>query len=156
MSGGANAALTETIITAFFSSTGAWGILQYVLSRRQRKEEKAKLAREESKLEEKDRQDQERRDRERVSLLAESQALSQRTALESANARYTDLHSDYVTCRDGLRDLREATSLLLFVFDNFLGRLQPTDGGESYNGSMSMSELGEARRAINDARRHLR
>jgi hypothetical protein len=140
-----NATFAETAVTAIVSSGVLWGGAQWILNRRQRKSEERKSDREHEKA-----------TLERREMLAEAQNIAQRTALESAADRYTQLRADYMDCRDGLIQIRDATALLIDVFENLLVRLRPDDsGGESYTAKMSLDELGASRRAINEARRHL-
>lgn len=149
-----------TVGVAVLSSGG----LQYILTRGQRKkaevkalrdEEKAK--RDEEKQEKKDRDDIESREIDRRDFLSQAQATAQRTALESADKRYSELAKDYEHCRTGLLDLSEATSLMIEAFEKIMYRLRPNgDNTEKYTAELDLNEIGEVRRKINEARRHLR
>lgn len=67
------------------------------------------------------------------------------------------LEQDYNKCYEAMGHLRDASGLLIDVFEEFLMRLRPSgEDGETYTATMQLSELGSARRAINEARRHLR
>jgi hypothetical protein len=124
-----------TLAVAILSSGG----LQYVLNRKQRKDQERRESKQEEKEEKKDRDDVERREIDRRELLATAQATAQRAALESADQRYVVLEKDYEKCRKGLDNLSQATGLLIDVVETVLVPMQP-----------------EVKRAINEARRHLR
>jgi hypothetical protein len=161
---GATPTFLESTITAVVSSGALWGGVQWFLNRKQRKAEEERKKVEAHNALEEDRVRRLRVEAERREVLAEAQRTAQRTALESANRRYEDLWSDHLAlrednaeCRSGLASLRNATWLLINVFDDFLRRLQPsTADHETYTLVLHLTELGEARRAINDARRLLR
>lgn len=141
--GGGNSALLGAVMIAVFSSTGAWGMLQWILDRR-------RLVRDDVKHQ-KETEDRALADNR---LLAEAQSTAQRTALESANARYGDLHKDYEACRDGLRELRRATALVIVAFEGVLTRARPGEDGSMII-VVQAAELEAARRAVDEARDHL-
>ena len=56
-------------------------------------------------------------------------------------------------------NVHDAAWLVVDALENILGRLQPIENGAEnthYQLTISLDELGATRRAINDARRHLR
>jgi DNA repair exonuclease SbcCD ATPase subunit len=141
------------VTTSVLSSSGLWATVQVFLSRRQRNDQR----RRDDLTEKKDRADIDQRELDRREMLAKAQATAQRAALDSASHRYRELDKAYEKCRSGLSELSEATSLMIDVFERLLHRMQPVpDLAETYSAQLGLSELGEARRAINDARRHLR
>lgn len=152
MSSGSPAEFAITIATSVVGSGALWGSMQWFLTRHQRQEQDRKDAR----LEVKERDDIERREVDRRELLAKAQSTAQRAALESADKRYGELEKDYEKCRTGLLDLSQATGLLIDVFEKFLSRLRPNGDPEKYTTELDLNEIGEVRRGINEARRHLR
>lgn len=146
-----------TVATAVISSGVVMTVVTHVLSRRQRQKEEQRKADDDKRQEELDRIRRERAEDDRRELLAEAQNTAQRTALESANERYGRLNEDYQDCRTCLIQIRDATALLIDVFENFLIRLKPhSEDAEVYMTTIQLNELGEARRVINEARRQLR
>lgn len=141
-----------TLVTSVLSCGGLWGLLQWFLTSKQRKEQDRKDARQEQK----EHDDIERRELDRRELLAKAQATAQRAALESAEKRYGELEKDYEKCRTGLLDLSQATSLLIDVFEKILYQLRPNEDAEKYTTELDLNQVGEVRRVINEARRHLR
>jgi hypothetical protein len=147
---GTDADFIKTIAAAVISSGVIVTALQHFLARGQRK-------RAEEKDDAKEQLKRERAEDERRELLAEAQRTAQRTALESSDKRYNDLKIDYTDMRSGLSGLRDATAALINVFEGFLIRMRPgADNEETYTAILQLGELGDARRAINEARRHLR
>lgn len=141
------------VTTSVLSSSGLWATVQVFLSRRQRNDQR----RRDKLLEKKDRDDVDQREVDRREMLAKAQAIAQRAALDSASHRYKELDESYDRCRKGLSELSEATGMMIDVFEKLLQRMQPVgDLPETYTAQLVLSELGEARRAINEARRHLR
>ena len=130
------------------SSTVIWGLLQWLLTVKERGtkrklEEKQEIRRDEHEA------------KQRLELLAEAQATAQRTALESANERYLALQHDYENMRSGLREIKKASALMLNAFEGFLLRLRPNDDGKTYSAIIEMTEVELARRTIVEARDHL-
>lgn len=157
MTGGASIPFIETVAIAVVSGPASWGILQHFLTRRRRKEDAEKQEERNREAVEKEHRERLKAEDDRRELLSEAQRTAQVTALESANARYTDLKTDYVECRAALVQIRDAASLLINVFESFLFKMQAAgENAETYTAVVQLSELGEARRAINEARRHLR
>lgn len=138
----ATGSILVTLFVSIASSSGIWGTLQYVLSRRERKDKQRKEKRDEDKAE-KDRSD----------LLAEAQRMAQQTALDSADTRYKNLESDYGACRRGLGEVREAAACLIDVVESMMMKMVVTD--ESYSLTLEFREVVEVRKSITDARRHL-
>ena len=152
-----NQAFLNTVLASILSSTGLWGAIQLLLTRRQRREEneKKKLAEQKAELLESERR--ESREQERREMLAEAQATAQVTALNSAKERYEGLQADYQACRTDLDELRDATWGLVGIIESLLIRLQPHGEDEGVLvASIDTSQLGEMRRSINEVRRHLR
>jgi hypothetical protein len=145
-----------TVAVALLSSGGLFTTFQFFLTKAERKREAEKTKRDEDKQAEKDQREGERAEVDRRELLADAQSTAQRVALESADKRYGDLHRDYQECRTILVELRNATGLLIDAFERILIRLRPNGEGEVYTTQIDLSELGEARRVINEARRNLR
>jgi hypothetical protein len=127
-----------TIAVAMISSGGLWGLLQWFLGRRQRANQ------------------QHREDVHEGELLAKARAVAQRTALDSASERYERLDDDYEKCRQGLANLSEATYAMIDAVEKIMVRLRPNGDNETYITKLSLTEIGEVRRSINEARRHLR
>jgi hypothetical protein len=130
------------------SSTVIWGVIQWVLTAKERRdkrasEQKAEKLRDEHEVET------------RSKLLAEAQAISQTTALESANQRYLTLQGDYESVRKGLKEVRQASGLLINAFEGFLLRLRPNEDGKTYSAIIDVTEVDLARRTIMEARDHL-
>lgn len=151
-----NLELGVSVATSVLSCGGLWTAGQWVMRRRERIDARDKAKRDEDQQAEKDREDVDRRARERRELLAESQVAAQRAALESEKGRYDSLHQDYENCRKGLSDLSSATGLLIDLFEKILIRLRPNGDDQKYIAELDLSEVGEVRRNINKARRHLR
>lgn len=138
MSSGSPAEFAITLATSVIGSGALWGLMNFFLTRRQREGEV-----EQRKIDER-------------ALLAKAQSAAQRTALESSDKRYAELEKDYEKCRTGLLDLSEATGLLIDVFEKILYRLRPNGEAEKYTAELDLGEVGEVRRVMNEARRHLR
>jgi hypothetical protein len=151
-----NLELGVSVATSVLSCGGLWTAGQYFMRRRERIDARDKAKRDEDKQAEKDREDVDRRVRERRELLAETQVAAQRAALESEKGRYDSLNKDYENCRKGLSELSTATGLLIDVFEKILIRLRPNGDDQKYIAILDLSEVGEVRRNINKARRHLR
>jgi hypothetical protein len=145
-----------TVAVALLSSGGLFTTFQFFLTKAERKREAEKTKRDEDKQAEKDQREGERAEVDRRELLADAQSTAQRVALESADKRYGDLHRDYQECRTILVELRNATGLLIDTFERVLIRLRPNGEDGMYTTQIDLSELGEARRTINEARRNLR
>lgn len=142
----------ETVAAAVISSGGLWGLVQTFVSRRERKI-KADNAVDKARQDELDR---EQAEKDRHDLLAEAQSTAQRTALDSSAIRYTNLETDYLACRRGLNEVRDAAALIIDVFDNVMMKLRPTRANsETFTVTMEASEVTEVRRSISEARRHL-
>lgn len=148
----ATVTFAETVSAALLSSGGLWGVLQTVLTRRERKlkqDNAVDKARQ-------DELDREQAEKNRNDLLAESQSIAQRTALESSASRYKNLETDYLACRQGLNEVRDAASLLIDVFDDVMMKLRPTRANsETFTVTMGTDEVTKVRRSISEARRHL-
>lgn len=148
----ATVTFAETVSAAILSSGGLWGLLQTVLTRRERKIKQDNAV-------DKARQDEidrERAEKDRHDLLAEAQSTAQRTALDSSAVRYQNLETDYLACRQGLNEVRDAASLLIDVFDNVMMKLRPTRANsETFTVTMEAAEVTKVRRSISEARRHL-
>lgn len=137
--------LTGPVVAAVLSSGVLWGVLQTFINRHERK-----TRRRQGEL------DREQKEIDRSDLLAEAQSISQRTALESANIRYKNMETDYIACRRGLGEIRDAAALIIDVFDNVMMKLRPTRGNsESFTVTLQAAEVLEVRRSIGEARRHL-
>ena len=137
-----------TVITTIFTAILSSGILvtgiQMVSGRRERKH---KLRQAEI--------DRDQAEKDRGEMLAEAQATAQRTALESEAKRYGNLERDYENCRRGLGEVRSAAAILIDVFETMMMKLRPIRGGEAFTLTLHQSEVTEARKSIQDARRHL-
>lgn len=145
MSSGSSVEFALTLATSVVGNGVLWGSMQWFLTRHQRGAQERKD------------EAQERKDEvDRHELLAKAQQTAQQTALESADKRYGELEKDYEKCRTGLLDLSQATGLLIDVFEKILYRLRPNGEPEKYIAELDLSEIGEVRRGINEARRHLR
>lgn len=140
-----------SIFTALVSSGIIWGLLNWWMQRQMRKTQGLKDRAEI----EKHRRDEEQAAKDREELLAEAQNTAQRTALDSANSRYSALQEDYRVMRTDLRGLRESNSLLINAFEGFLLRMRPTDDGKSYQVILPAEEMIIARNTIMEARRLL-
>jgi hypothetical protein len=145
-----------TVTVALLSSGGLFTTFQYFLNRAERKKERDKEKREEDKQQEKDRQESEKAEVDRRELLAEAQTTAQRAALESADKRYADLHTDYKECRNSFMELRNATGVLIDLVERILIGLRPNGQDGKYTTEIDLHELGEVRRTVNEARRRLR
>lgn len=152
-----NSAFINTVLASILSSTGLWGAVQLLLTRRQRREDKEKEKIEAKKAEQQEQERRESREQERREMLAEAQATAQVTALNSAKERYEGLQADYQACRTDLDELREATWGMLSIVEALLVRLVPhPEEPEKMVAAIDTSQLGEIRRSINEVRRHLR
>lgn len=151
-----NGEFAVAIIAAIASSGGLWTTLQLLVNRRQRQDQARRETLQDAKQEKRYQEEVDRREIDRRELLAKAQATAQRAALESASHRYKELDQAYEKCRTGLSDLSQATSLLIDAFEKILHRLRKNGGDERYSADLNTSEVGEIRRAINEARRHLR
>lgn len=140
-----------SVLTALVSSGVIWGLLQWWMQRQMRKTQQDK---DHAELE-KHRRDEEQAARDREELLAEAQSTAQRTALDSANSRYSALQEDYRTMRTEFRGLRESNSLLINAFEGFLLRMRQNEDGLSYNVAIPADEMIIARNTITEARRLL-
>jgi hypothetical protein len=140
-----------SISSALVTSGILWGVLQIMMNRRMRRNQHRK---DEQDIEEKERA-AEKAEQDRKDLLAEAQNTAQRTALDSANQRYAALMEDYRGVRTGLRELREASSLLINAFEGFLLRMRPTEDGSSYHVVVQSEEMTIARNTIMEARSRL-
>jgi len=151
-----------TIVGALVSGPGVWGIISHFMT-------KKRTLREEERQEEKDRVDRqriederrellERAADERRELLSAAQTAAQKAALDSSDKRFDDLHDDYKNCQTALTTVREVTWLLIDVLEGFMMRLQPIgdNGAEEYTVTVRLAEVGQARRAITEARNRLR
>lgn len=106
-----------TVMVALLSGTGGWGTLQFLLNRSGRKAEAARLQAEAEKLASS-----------RAVLLADAQAMAQRTALDSANAAYGQVRQECADCRAELRLVRGATEALIDAIEEIAVEL--SDGGK--------------------------
>lgn len=139
-----------TILLSLLSGGSIWGFLQFLLSRRTRKQQGAKDAEalNQAKRVARDAEEQ------RVELLAEAQATAQRTALESAAERFDSLDRDYRECREGLREVRSVSFLLVDAMNVIMSRVRSTETGE-YTAVLTADEVTKARFAIEQARQRL-
>jgi hypothetical protein len=153
------------IVVAIITSSGGWGLLQLVLTRRQRKEEAEKKKRDdERELEREEKREKELReqlDEERRSTLSEAQITAQRAVLDAQDERYGKLQKDYDNLFERMSKIHDASWLVVDALESILGRLRPIENGTTstqttYSLTIDLDELGAARRSINDARRHLR
>lgn len=154
------------IIVAVITSSGGWGLLQVILTRRQHREEIAKKLRDdEREIEREEKRERELReqfDEERRSTLSEAQITAQRAVLEAQDDRYGKLQRDHDQLFDRMTKIHDASWLVVDALESVLGRLRPTENSvpgatnTTYTLTINLDELGTARRAINDARRHLR
>lgn len=150
---GTTASYVVTVAIAIISGGG----LNWILTYRQRKKIEAQDERDRKKREEKEKTDRRENDRRETELLAEAQAVSQRTALASEAKRYGTLEKDYQACRNGLEKLSQATSSMIDAFEKIMIRLHPHGEDDmTYVAELTVNEIGEVRRSINAARRHLR
>lgn len=140
-----------SILTAIVSSGVIWSVLQWWMQRQLRK---TQHARERAELD-KQKRDADQAEQDRAELLAEAQNTAQRTALDSANARYDGLKHDYDVIKDNMTGLREASMLLIDAFEGFLVRLHPTGQGTEYQVVVQFDEVQIARNTIKEARRRL-
>jgi hypothetical protein len=149
----ATASLMETVGASVLSSGGLWGVLQAILSRRERKIRLRKAVTDAQQGE----LDREQKEKDRSDLLAESQSTAQRTALESADIRYKNLEIDYTACRTGLNEIRDAAGILIDLFDNVMMKMRPgrPPGATTFTVTLQADEVIEIRRSISEARRHL-
>lgn len=133
--------LAQTVGVAVFSSGGLWALFQTVLSRRERKIDVLK---------------REQAETDRDELLAAAQSTAQTTALNSQEIRYTNLNADYQACRDGLNEVRDASALIIDVFDDVMMKLRPTRANSAtFTLTMEAVEVTRVRGSISEARRHL-
>lgn len=147
----ASITFVETVATAVISSGGVWRLASMFTNRRERK-----IAADNATT--KAKQDElirERMERERADLLAQSQSTAQRTALDSANARFSDLQMDHISTRKDLSELRQSTSLLINAFERFMMHMRPTADGTAYQMTLQNEEIDIARNTIQEARSHL-
>jgi hypothetical protein len=143
-----------TILVALLTSIAFPGVVVVFLIRREHKRD----------LEERREDDERRSEAEaktneelRRKLAVETQEIAHRSAIASANERYETLEKDYDACRSGLVELREAAALVIDVFERFLVRMRPkADSTDLYSIDLLLSDIGDARRAINETRRHMR
>lgn len=140
-----------TVIAAVLSSSGIWGVIQLVLQRRSRRADLVKEARDQRQAQ----IEAIRQEEDRAELLAEAQSVAQRSALESAAGRYDALNKDYMECREGLRQIRSVTYLLVDAFVAMLGQMRPDPDGATYTARYTLEEIAKAHVAIDEARRHL-
>ena len=140
-----------TIVLAVLSSGSIWGFLQFLLSRRTRKQQHLKdtEALNQAKRVARDAEEQ------RVELLAEAQATAQRTALESAAERFDALDEDFRACREGLREVRGVAFLLVDAINVILGRVQAARGTDEYTAVLTAGDVEKARFALDQARQRL-
>src|SRR6184192_144289 len=62
-----------------------------------------------------------------VKLLAESQQIAQKTALESAAEAYSILHREFERCNTRLDDVRATLEPLIEAVDAMIARIAPVD-----------------------------
>jgi hypothetical protein len=94
-----------TVFVAIAGSTGFWGALQLVINRKGRKADAAKAVAVE--------------ERTRATLLADAQAVAQKTALDSAERSYLQVRRECKECRTELRQMREAAETLIIAIEEF-------------------------------------
>jgi hypothetical protein len=140
-----------TIVIALLSSGTLWSVLQWLLGRRTRKQQNLKDAEALSRAQREARDSEEKR----IELLAEAQRTAQRTALESAAARFDSLDEDYRACRDGLRDVRGVAFLLADAMNLIMSRVQSPTGADEYIAVLTAGDVEKARFAIGQARERL-
>lgn len=140
-----------TVLLAVLSGPVSWGILQFLLSRRTRKNQHAK----DNEALVKAKREARNAEEERAELLAEAQATAQRTALESAAERFDSLDEDYRACRKGLLEIRSVAFLLVDAMNVLMTRVQPGHNGDEYSAVLTAEEVEKARFAIEQARRRL-
>lgn len=148
---GSAASYLVTVGIAVISSGG----LQWVLTRAKRKRQDAIDKRDDQKQVTRDHEESERREFERYEALAQARAIEQRSALESAATRYHELERDYEKSRGFLSNLSHASAVMIDAFENIMYRLLPAAEPEKYTVVLDLSEVGDMRRKINEARRHL-
>jgi hypothetical protein len=152
-----NVELAASVATSVLSCGGLWTAGQWIMRRKERIDARDKAKRQNAQQAEKDREDRARKQRELEDMLAVSRVAAQKVAIDSWKESYGRLETDYDKCYAGLVALRDAGAALINVFEGFLVRMHPTgEDGQTYTAIIQLSELGEARRAINDARQHLR
>lgn len=145
-----NQTFLTVLAVAALSGPGLWAFLQWAFDfRKRRRAEKKELDDAEVRKDEKRREDE--------ALLSKLQVAAQKSALESARSETRRVRRDYRAMRNGFLELREATILLLEGYERLMSRAQPDSdkGSESYSFRIDLSEFGESRRIVNEARRHL-
>jgi DNA repair ATPase RecN len=94
-----------TVFVAIAGSTGFWGVLQLFINRKGRKADAAKQVAD--------------NEHTRNLLLADAQAIAQKTALDSAERSYQQVRRECGECRTELRQMREATETLIVAIEEF-------------------------------------
>lgn len=149
-SGAANQTFLTVVAVAALSGPGLWAFLQWMFDfRKRRRAEQKELVDAELRKDEKRREDE--------ALLSRLQVAAQKSALSSARTETRGVRRDYRAMRNGFLELREATILLLEGYERLMTRAQPdkSRGSEFYSITIDLGELGESRRRVNEARRHL-
>jgi hypothetical protein len=130
--------MLQLLLFALLTGTSGWGMVQWFLDRRIRKTKA-----EESKAN-------------HLKLLSEVQATAQTVALESANERYSGLHTDYKACHDGLVHLRGATEKLITAIDELvMWPAHYAQGDETITITLTVVEFQHIRQIVRDARNEL-
>lgn len=103
-------------IVAFVTGTGGTAVLQWFLNRSGRKAEAAR----QKAVEEKEIADRQTAARDKAVMLAEAQALAQRTALDSAHQAYEEVEKRCDRCIESLGSVRTALEAVLNAVDVML------------------------------------
>lgn len=144
-----------TMLVAFISGTGGWGILQFFLNRTGRKAEIARQIAETERLKTESEKTHKETEANNRKILAAAQIAAQQAALESSDRRYAEIKSDYEHTRVRLGDLRAATEELIEVVEQLISSAGvPTKTASVYI-TVTWSVYRDARSAIKRARDHL-
>lgn len=103
-----------TNLVTVLVTSGVFGIvLQKRFNRKAERDEAERLEREKERDADREKEDAERRHRDQEDLLAQSRAVAQRSALESANAAYQQVSDRCDRCLDELGGLRDITGRMI-------------------------------------------
>lgn len=114
--GGNMLSYAVTVAVALVSGTGGWSALQFIINRKGRTAEAARLTAqtEQAYLE------TQQAEAKRQQILADLQARAQQIAIESAANAYERVTKECDNCRAELKDLRRATETLVRLVENAL------------------------------------
>lgn len=147
-----NAPYIITIVLALITSGGFWGVVTWLLGIRERKRKEQQDAEEKAKKAAKDKEEADRKELEYAQLLGAAQAEAQRTALLSADQRYSALHGDYEHCMEGLREIRKTAFLILDTLETIASKFKSEDNGETFSTTVTSVEMSEMKSNIREAR----